>query len=159
MPRCVYFYGMIQFTIRRGQPADTAAVMSLVQELAHYERAPHEVTNTSERMLHDGFGPQPLFDLWVVESPHGIIGMALCYVRYSTWKGPMYYLEDFYVQEAHRGAKIGAQLFEIVLEEARQRGMAGICWQVLEWNEPALNFYRKYNAVLDPEWINGKIMF
>lgn len=145
--------------IRKGKPTDVPAVMALVHELAEYERAPHEVTNTPERMLQDGFGDRPLFDFWVAENQAGVVGMALCYIRYSTWKGPMYYLEDFYVQEAHRGAKIGAQLFELVINEARQRGMAGLCWQVLDWNEPALNFYRKYNAALDPEWVNGKIMF
>ncbi|MEN9638734.1 MAG: hypothetical protein RLZZ262_602 [Bacteroidota bacterium] len=150
---------MNNIQIRRGTEADVEAVMALVHELALYERAPHEVTNTAERMLKDGFGPQPLFDFWVAEADSAIVGMALCYIRYSTWKGPMYYLEDFYVQEAHRGAKIGAQLFELVLEEAQRRGMAGVCWQVLEWNEPALNFYRKYDTILDPEWVNGKIMF
>lgn len=145
--------------IRKGNAEDVGAVMALVHELAHYERAPQEVTNTAERMLNDGFGERPLFDFWVAEIAGGIVGMALCYIRYSTWKGPMYYLEDFYVQEAHRGAKIGAQLFELVINEAKERGMAGVCWQVLDWNEPALNFYRKYNAALDPEWVNGKIMF
>jgi GNAT superfamily N-acetyltransferase len=71
----------------------------------------------------------------------------------------MTYLEDFYVQESYRGQGIGHRLFEQCVKQAKADGMAGICWQVLDWNEPALNFYRKYNAMLDPEWINGKILF
>jgi GNAT superfamily N-acetyltransferase len=154
-----YFHGMENTIIRPGTREDVNAVMALVHELAIYEKAPQEVTNNATRMLKDGFGENPLFSLWVATIDNRVVGMALCYIRYSTWKGPMLYLEDFYVQEAHRGQHIGHQLFEICLAHARNQGLAGICWQVLDWNEPALNFYRKYNAHLDAEWINGKIVF
>lgn len=150
---------MKQVNIRKGTATDIPAVMALVKELALYEKAPHEVTNTTERMLQDGFGDRPYFTFWVVEVDLQIVGMALCYVRYSTWKGPMLYLEDFYIQEPHRGAQLGQQLFEVCLASAKASGMAGICWQVLDWNEPAIRFYKKFEAQLDGEWINGKIMF
>jgi GNAT superfamily N-acetyltransferase len=150
---------MQKFSIRRGLAADVPAVMALVEELALYEKAPLEVTNTAERMLNDGFGAHPQFILWVATMDEKVVGMALCYTRYSTWKGPMLYLEDFYVQEAHRGSGIGHQLFETCLSYGREKEFAGICWQVLEWNEPAIHFYKKYAAQLDAEWVNGKIMF
>jgi GNAT superfamily N-acetyltransferase len=150
---------MEEIIIRNGTADDVDAVMDLVQELALYEKAPHEVTHTAAQMRLDGFGDRPLFNLLVAEHAGVVVGMALCYVRYSTWKGAMTYLEDFYVQEPYRGQGIGHRLFEQCVKQAKADGMAGICWQVLDWNEPALNFYRKYNAMLDPEWINGKILF
>jgi ribosomal protein S18 acetylase RimI-like enzyme len=143
--------------IREGKPADVPQVMALVRELALYEKAPHEVTNTDERMLLDGFGENPAFGLYVAEWDGAIVGIALHYIRYSTWKGKMLYLEDIVVKEALRGQGIGARLFEACLRHCTEKNYAGMSWQVLDWNEPALNFYRKYGCTLDPEWVNGKL--
>jgi GNAT superfamily N-acetyltransferase len=149
---------MENVVFRKGTPADVPQVMELVRELALYERAPHEVTNTNEQMLEDGFGDSPVFGLFVAEHNARIIGIALHYIRYSTWKGKMLYLEDIVVQESYRGNKIGAQLFEACMDYCIKMNYAGMVWQVLDWNEPALNFYKKYSANLDGEWINGKLM-
>jgi len=144
--------------VREGRPDDVPQVMALVRELALYEKAPHEVTNTEAMMLRDGFGEQPAFGLFVAEHDGTIVGIALHYIRYSTWKGKMLYLEDIVVQEAQRGQGIGAQLFEACLKLCVQQNYAGMTWQVLDWNEPALNFYRKYQCNLDGEWVNGKLL-
>ncbi len=143
--------------IRTGQAEDVPQVMALVKELAEYERAPNEVTNTIEAMLLDGFGPQPVFGLFVADMEGEIIGIALHYIRYSTWKGKMLYLEDIVVKEHLRGHGIGKKLFDKCLELVKKNNYAAIAWQVLDWNEPAINFYKKYNAHLDPEWTNGRI--
>lgn len=144
--------------IREGKPEDVPQVMALVRELALYEKAPQEVTNTEAMMLLDGFGDQPAFGLFVAELNGAVVGIALHYIRYSTWKGKMLYLEDIVVQENHRGKGIGAQLFEACLKLCKQHNYAGMTWQVLDWNEPALNFYRKYQCTLDDEWVNGKLL-
>jgi GNAT superfamily N-acetyltransferase len=149
---------MKSWTVRKGKPEDVPGVMQLVRELAEYERAPHEVTNTETAMLLDGFGEAPAFGLFVAEMNREIIGIALHYVRYSTWKGKMLYLEDIVVKEHLRGKGIGAELFEACLRHCVDMNYAGMTWQVLDWNEPALNFYRKYAANLDGEWINGKLL-
>ena len=149
---------MKSWTVRRGKPEDVPGVMQLVRELAEYERAPHEVTNTEFAMLLDGFGETPAFGLFVAEMNQEIIGIALHYVRYSTWKGKMLYLEDIVVKENLRGKGIGAELFEACLRHCVDMNYAGMTWQVLDWNEPALNFYRKYDSTLDGEWINGKLL-
>ena len=149
---------MKSWTVRKGKPEDVPGVMQLVRELAEYERAPHEVTNTEFAMLLDGFGETPAFGLFVAEMNQEIIGIALHYVRYSTWKGKMLYLEDIVVKENLRGKGIGAELFEACLRHCVDMNYAGMTWQVLDWNEPALNFYRKYDSTLDGEWINGKLL-
>jgi len=145
-------------TVRIGTRNDVPAVMQLVRELAEYERAPDEVTNTEDAMIRDGFGAEPAFGLFVAEMNQEVVGIALHYVRYSTWKGKMLYLEDIVVKEQLRGQGIGADLFEACLKLCVDRNYAGMTWQVLDWNEPALNFYRKYSATLDSEWINGKLL-
>jgi GNAT superfamily N-acetyltransferase len=88
-----------------------------------------------------------------------VVGFALFYTGYSTWKGRTLYLEDILVTNAQRGNGIGALLFEKVVEIAKERNVKRMDWQVLEWNEPAINFYKKYNATLDPEWLNGRLYF
>ncbi|MBC6699796.1 GNAT family N-acetyltransferase [Hymenobacter puniceus] len=154
--------------IRRGREADLPQVLGLIQELADYEKAPHEVTNTLADMQRDGFGPNPIFHFFVAvavavavaeaEQPNEtIVGIALYYTAYSTWKGRMLYLEDLVVTEAARGTGLGRQLFDAVVAEARRTGAHRLRWQVLEWNEPAINFYRKVGAHLDPEWHNGTL--
>jgi GNAT superfamily N-acetyltransferase len=149
---------MKSWIVRKGTPADVPGVMQLVRELAEYERAPQEVSNTEEAMLRDGFGAEPAFGLFIAEMNEEIVGIALHYVRYSTWKGKMLYLEDIVVKEHLRGQGIGAELFEACLKLCIEKNYAGMTWQVLDWNEPALNFYRKYAAALDGEWINGKLL-
>ena len=145
-------------TLRRGVVADLPQVLALIQELATYERAPNAVTNTLADMERDGFGPNPIFSFFVLENEAGaIVGLALFYTAYSTWKGRMLYLEDLVVTEAARRGGHGQQLFEAVVEEARATGAKRLKWQVLEWNELAINFYKKLGATLDPEWLNGHL--
>ncbi|AII51685.1 GNAT family N-acetyltransferase [Hymenobacter sp. APR13] len=144
--------------IRRGREADLPQVLALIQELAEYEKAPQEVTNTLADMQRDGFGPEPIFKFFVAEDAAGvIIGIALYYTAYSTWKGRMLFLEDLVVTENQRGTGLGRQLFDAVVAEARQTGANRMKWQVLKWNEPAIGFYKKLGANLDPEWDNGNL--
>jgi GNAT superfamily N-acetyltransferase len=145
--------------IRKGEPADLPRALDLVKELALYEKAPHEVENTVEEMLRDGFGEQPVFHLLVAEANGVVEGIAIWYYKYSTWKGKCIFLEDIVVTEAARGKGIGSLLFEAVMVQAKQDKARRMEWQVLDWNEPAIRFYKKYNAHLDPEWINGKLVF
>jgi len=143
--------------IRRGERQDLPQVLLLIQELALYEKAPHEVTNTVEAMERDGFGANPVFFLWVAEKNEKIVGIAICYIRYSTWKGHMLYLEDIVVTEKERGKKIGHQLMNTVIQFAQEEQYNGLIWQVLDWNETAIRFYKKYNAQFDGEWFNVKL--
>ncbi len=146
---------MSSITIRIGTKPDLPRVLELIKELAVYERAPHEVTNTVERMEQDGFGANPIYGLFVAENERGIIGISIYYWRYSTWKGKRLYLEDIIVTEKERGSGIGKLLFDRTMQHALDENCTGMLWQVLEWNEPAINFYKKYyNAKLDGEWIN-----
>ena len=144
-------------TLRRGREADLPRVLALIQELAAYERAPHEVTNTLTMMRQDGFGPEPIFSFFVLENGDELLGLALFYTAYSTWKGRMLYLEDLVVTEAARRGGYGRLLFDAVVAEARRTGAQRLKWQVLDWNEPAISFYRKLGAQLDPEWLNGNL--
>ena len=144
----------MQITIRNGYKFDLPAVFDLIKELALYERAPHEVTNTIEKMEKDGFGDNPIFGFFVAEKEKKIIGLSLYYWRYSTWKGKRLYLEDIIVTEKERGNGIGKLLFEKTMEKAIEENCSGMLWQVLDWNEPGLNFYKKYNVKFDNEWVN-----
>jgi GNAT superfamily N-acetyltransferase len=125
-----------------------------VKELAEYERALGEVTNTVDKMEEDGFGRKPIFGFFVAEVDLVIVGVSLYYYRYSTWKGRRLYLEDIVVTEKMRGQGIGKLLFEATLAYSLEQKCAGMMWQVLDWNEPAINFYKKYNAKFDSDWIN-----
>lgn len=140
--------------IRKGIIDDLPQVLGLIQELAEYERAPLEVTNTLADMQRDGFGENPIFRFFVAENESGIVGIALYYTAYSTWKGKTIYLEDLVVTEKLRRAGIGRKLFDAVAAEAKALGAKRFRWQVLEWNEPAIAFYNKIGAELDDEWIN-----
>lgn len=145
--------------IRRAERKDCARIMELVHELAVYEKAPKEVTVTLEHFEESGFGPNPVWWAFVAEIEGKVEAFALYYIRYSTWKGQRMYLEDILVTEKLRGRHIGKQLFDRLIEEAKERKLKGIVWQVLEWNEPAINFYKKYDATFDPEWVNCGLMF
>lgn len=140
--------------IRIGTKQDLPRVLELIKELAAFERAPNEVINTVALMEEDGFGANPIFGFFVAEDQGRIIGLSLYYWRYSTWKGKRLYLEDIIVTESERGRGIGKLLFDKTMEKTLQEKCSGMMWQVLDWNEPAINFYKKYGAKLDGEWIN-----
>lgn len=143
------------FTIRRAIKEDCATMMGLIKELAIYEKAPQEVTVDFEHFVESGFGKHPVYWAFVAEYEGRVVAFALYYIRYSTWKGQRMYLEDILVTEAMRGRGIGKMLFDTLIEEAKDKNLSGIVWQVLEWNEAAINFYKKYpGVVLDPEWVN-----
>ena len=143
--------------IRRGVKEDCPRLLELVQELATYERAPNEVTVTLEHFVESGFGEHPVWWAFVAEENGIIQGFALYYIRYSTWKGQAMYLEDILVTQSMRGKGIGRLLFDRLMEEAKEKKLHRIVWQVLEWNEPAIDFYKKYNADFDSEWVNCSI--
>lgn len=149
----------MQVIIRKGERKDVPGVLALIQELADYEKAPQEVIVTVQQLEEDGFGENPIYGLFVAELDNNIVGIALYYWKYSTWKGRCLFLEDIIVTESLRGKKIGAQLFEKVVKVAKEAKVQRMEWQVLDWNEPAINFYKKYNANLDGEWLNGKLVF
>ncbi len=146
-------------SIRKGTPGDLPRVLELIQELATYEKAAREVENNVEEMIQDGFGTNPIYFLLVAEENKTIVGIAIYYIKYSTWKGKCVFLEDIIVTESERGKGTGALLFEKIIQISKDLKVRRMEWQVLEWNEPALNFYKKYNAVMDPEWINGKLTY
>lgn len=148
---------MSNISIRRGTELDIAAALGLVKELAAYEKAPDEVEVSVAEMKNWGFGKNKVFDFFVAEENKTIIGIALYYYKYSTWKGKCIFLEDIIVTESQRGKGIGKLLFDEIVKEAKAENVRRLEWQVLEWNEPAINFYKKYNAVLDGEWINCKL--
>jgi GNAT superfamily N-acetyltransferase len=147
----------MEITIRRAVKEDCPRLLELITELAIYEKAPNDVTVTLEHFTESGFGSTPVWWAFVAEEDGAIHGFALYYIRYSTWKGQAMYLEDIIVTEAMRGQKIGKLLFERLIEEAKEKKFNRIIWQVLKWNEPAINFYKKYNAELDGEWFNCSI--
>jgi ribosomal protein S18 acetylase RimI-like enzyme len=159
----------MQINIRRAVKEDCERLMELVTELAVYEKAPDEVTVTLDHFTESGFGKNPVWWAFVAtvhfsetDSPSPlerelegeVVGFALYYIRYSTWKGQAMYLEDILVTEAMRGKQLGKLLFDRLIEEAKEQKWTRIIWQVLEWNQPAINFYKKYNAGFDDEWIN-----
>lgn len=149
----------MEFSIRKAAKKDVPAVLDLVKELALYEKALEEVTITIEQLEQDGFREHPIYWIILAENETGIIGMSFYYIRYSTWKGKCLYLEDLVVKEAYRGKKVGKILFEATIAAAKEMNAKIMTWQVLDWNEPALNFYKKFDAELDGEWINGKLRF
>ena len=143
--------------IRKGLKADLPQVLNLVKELAAYEKAPDEVAVTLAEMERDGFGENPIFRYFVAEMQGKIVGMSLYYIKYSTWKGKCVFLEDIIVSEEYRKFGIGKKLFDPVVQVAKEMNARRLEWQVLEWNEPAINFYNKLDSHLDPEWINCKL--
>ncbi len=168
----------MDITIRRAVKEDCESMMQLIHELAVYEKEPSAVTVTFDHFVESGFGEKPVWWAFVAEvlpasisaspSPPGegwgdpktIVGFALYYIRYSTWKGQRLYLEDFLVSEKMRGNGIGKLLFDQLLEECKEKKYSGIAWQVLDWNEPAINFYKKYEGLdISSGWLNCMINF
>jgi GNAT superfamily N-acetyltransferase len=147
----------MKFLVRKGTKPDLPQVLNLVKELAAYEKAPHEVTVTVADMERDGFGKNPIFDFFVAEAENKIIGIALYYIKYSTWKGKCVFLEDIIVTEQYRKYGIGKKLFDEIVKVAKTMQVKRLEWQVLEWNEPAIKFYKKLDAHFDNEWVNCKL--
>jgi ribosomal protein S18 acetylase RimI-like enzyme len=171
----------MQIQIRKATKQDCPAIMQLVQELAEYEKEPDAVTVTMEHFIESGFGEKPVWEAFVAVSPSPrsgdgrgevstsprsgedrgeVVGFALYYIRYSTWKGQRMYLEDLLVTDAMRGKGVGKLLMDKLIEECKAKKYSGLVWQVLDWNEPAINFYKKYDGVVfDGEWVNCRIDF
>lgn len=147
----------MSITIRRAVKKDCPRLLELVKELAIYEKAPDEVSVSLEHFEESGFGEEPVWWSFVAEENGIIHGFALYYIRFSTWKGQAMYLEDIIVTEKMRGKKIGKLLFDQLITEAKEKKFNRIIWQVLDWNEPAINFYKKYNADFDAGWLNCSI--
>ncbi|RPA66960.1 GNAT family N-acetyltransferase [Cyclobacteriaceae bacterium YHN15] len=144
------------YTIREGKAEDLPRILELIRELAVYEKAPNEVINTVAMMKEDGFGKNPVFGFFVAvkDNTQEIIATSIYYYRYSTWKGKRLYLEDLIVTEIERGNGAGKLLFDRTLLKTLEDNCSGMTWQVLDWNTPAINFYKKYGADLDEGWIN-----
>ena len=143
--------------IRIAKKEDCPRLLELVNELALFERAPQEVTVTLKEFEDAGFGEKPVWKAFVAEVDSEVIGFALYYIRYSTWKGNRMYLEDLIITESMRGKGIGKLLFDRLIIEARELGFSGMVWQVLDWNEPAINFYKKYEASVEAGWLNASL--
>jgi len=143
--------------IRKGLKTDIPAALNLVKELAAFEKAPDEVEVTISEMEEWGFGNDKQFDFYVASLDGNIVGIALYYFKYSTWKGKCLFLEDIIVTETQRGKGFGKLLFDKVVEVSKEMKVRRMEWQVLDWNMPAIEFYKKYNATLDGEWINCKL--
>lgn len=154
---------MSTINIRKAIPSDCNSIMDLIKELALYEKAPEEVTVDFNHFVESGFGSNPLWWAYVAEvtnedESRQIVGFALYYIRYSTWKGQRMYLEDIIVTENWRGKGIGKMLFEALIKVCKEKEFKGMIWQVLDWNEPAINFYKKFkNVTFDGEWVNCSI--
>jgi GNAT superfamily N-acetyltransferase len=143
--------------IREAKKEDCNRLLELVNELALFERAPQEVTVTLAEMEDAGFGNKPVWKAFVAEVDGLIVGFALYYVRYSTWKGCRMYLEDLIITEPMRGKGFGKLLFNRLIREAKELGFSGMVWQVLDWNQPAIDFYKKYEANIEAGWLNASL--
>lgn len=147
----------MEVTIRKGEKSDLATIHSLICELALFEKAPEQVVTTLQTMEKDGFGEQPIFRTIVAEADGRIVGMALFFTKYSTWRGKGLYLDDLIVTEKYRGKGIGKKLLNAVFDEANKMGAKQIHWQVLDWNTPAIDFYKKVGARIEAEWWDCKV--
>ena len=147
----------MEIHIRKGQKGDLPRVLELIRELALFEKAPDAVTNTVADMEKDGFGEKPVFRFHVAELDGLIVGIALYFVKYSTWKGKGLYLDDLIVSEKFRGKGIGKKLLDAFMQEAKAMGAKQVHWQVLDWNTPAIDFYIKIGARIEAEWWDCKM--
>jgi GNAT superfamily N-acetyltransferase len=147
----------MEVIVRDGLPEDLNAVYSLVHELAIFEKAPEEHTTTVENMYEDAFGNSPAFNFLVAEKDGKIIGIAVYFIKYSTWKGRGLYLDDLIVTEKFRGMGVGKKLFDAVIKKAKEKNAKQVHWQVLDWNTPAIEFYNKLGVSTDAEWLDCKM--
>ncbi|RVT78396.1 GNAT family N-acetyltransferase [Flavobacterium sufflavum] len=138
--------------IRVGEKEDMKGVLSLIQELAEFEKEPDAVIVTVEDLIRDGFGDQPLFHVFVAEIDSEIVGIAFYYYRYSTWKGKIIHLEDLVVKNNMRGKGVGYALYSEIIKQAQRDNVKRIDWNVLDWNTPAIDFYEKTGAKVLKEW-------
>jgi ribosomal protein S18 acetylase RimI-like enzyme len=152
-----HFFVAMEVIIRRAEAEDIPGMLALVRELAAFEREPEAVTVTEEEMRDAGFGPKPVWFGWVAAAEQAILGMAVCYERYSTWRGRVGYLEDLIVTEHARGARIGERLLQACARHAVEQGYHHITWQVLDWNHGALRFYARAQAEITNDWLNGRL--
>lgn len=146
----------MEINIRKGKKEDCGQVLELIVELAVYEKEPDAVEVTLAQLEEDGFGKDPAYQLLVGELDGEIKGIALYYEKYSTWKGRALYLEDLIVTQSARGKGLGLALFKAVIREAYERSSGRMEWQVLDWNQPAIDFYKDFGASIEEEWLNGR---
>ena len=138
--------------IRKGQKEDMSGVLALIQELAAFEKEPDAVLITADDLIRDGFGDRPLFEVFVAEAGKEIVGIALYYYRYSTWKGKTIHLEDLVIKESMRGTGLGYALYSEIIKQGQKDKVRRIEWNVLDWNTPAIDFYEKSGAKILDEW-------
>ncbi|RRJ91677.1 GNAT family N-acetyltransferase [Flavobacterium macacae] len=138
--------------IRKGTKEDMPAVLDLIKQLALFEKEPDAVVISAQDLVRDGFGETPMFGTFVAEVENEIIGAALFYFRYSTWKGKTIHLEDLIVTENKRGTGAGFALYSEVIKEGKRQNVRRIEWNVLDWNEPAIRFYEKSGAKVFEDW-------
>lgn len=138
--------------IRKGKPEDMQSVLGLIQELAHFEKEPNAVLVTVDDLIRDGFGQNPLFHVFVAEVENEVVGIALYYYRYSTWKGKIIHLEDLVVKDKMRGTGLGYALYSEIIKQGKLDNVRRIDWHVLDWNTPAIDFYEKSGAKVLRDW-------
>ena len=143
---------MDNLIIRAATKSDVPAILGLIQELATFEREPNAVAVTEAELLQDGFGESPAFGCFVATNESKVVGIALYYPCYSTWKGKSWHLEDLIVTKSHRGKGIGFELLQKFISFAHNSGVRRIQWAVLDWNTPAIDFYEKHGATVFSEW-------
>jgi GNAT superfamily N-acetyltransferase len=145
---------MDKINIRRATKEDIGLVRDLVMELAIFEKAPEEVTSSLADYISEGFSDNPLFSANLIYLNDELAGFSLWYYRFSTWKGRRFYLEDLYIKEAYRGKGLGSKLINEAIEEAKRMKCTGMMWQVLDWNQPAIDFYNTLGVKMDAGWLN-----
>ena len=143
--------------IRKGEKKDLPLILELIKELAEYENSLHQVSITLKELEDDGFNSKPYYYFLVAEKDDEIIGMSFYWIRYSTWKGKFLFLEDFIVRKKYRRVGVGRALFNATIKVCQKLKLNGMCWQVLDWNNPAIEFYKKYNSGISNDWLNGKL--
>ena len=144
-------------TIRKGEKKDLPTILDLIKELAEYENSLHEVSINLKDLENDGFNEAPSYYFLVAEKNDKIVGMSFYWIRYSTWKGKFLFLEDFIVKTKYRRQGVGKKLFNATIKICQKLKLNGMCWQVLDWNKPAIEFYKQYNAEISGDWLNGKL--
>jgi len=147
----------MEWLIRSASEHDLKEILNLIRGLAAFEKAEDKVMLTEKQLLEDGFGVNPSYKAFVAEANGQILGFVLSFVRYSTWRGKILYIEDLYIKEEFRGMRIGSGLFRRQMDYARENQIQFLCFQVLDWNKKAIDFYKKFDVEYDAEWINGLI--
>jgi len=155
--RITYFWRMSNIVIRKAKKEDVIDILSLIKELADFEKGLDQVTVTESDLLRDGFGKNPLFHALIAENNVEILGIAVYFYTYSTWNGKTLYLEDLVVSEKSRSKGIGKLLMDEIIKIGQTQEVHRISWQVLDWNVKAQKFYKKFEASLDAEWLNGRL--